>query len=284
MGYEQKYYFCQMNVFNKIIDFYINASIHVAFAVYAFLRITELYLEIPYQKNLNYFIFFGTITGYNFVKFAGVAKLHHRSLTRNLKIIQIFSFFCFLAMCFYAFSLPINTLLLATPFTFLTILYAVPFLSGFEKNLRNIWYLKIIIVALVWAAFSVIIPVFEATKSFSYEAILLFIQRFFILIVLILPFEIRDLQFDAISLQTIPRKIGIPKTKRLGLILMLFSLLISYALSVNFETKNAFMIFFFLVIVMLMRAKVNQSKYYSAFWVESLPIIWWLLLLGFHNF
>ncbi len=284
MGYEQKYYFCQMNVFNKIIDFYINASIHVAFAVYAFLRITELYLEIPYQKNLNYFIFFGTITGYNFVKFAGVAKLHHRSLTRNLKIIQIFSFFCFLAMCFYAFSLPINTLLLATPFAFLTILYAVPFLSGFEKNLRNIWYLKIIIVALVWAAFSVIIPVFEATKSFSYEAILLFIQRFFILIVLILPFEIRDLQFDAISLQTIPRKIGIPKTKRLGLILMLFSLLISYALSVNFETKNAFMIFFFLVIVMLMRAKVNQSKYYSAFWVESLPIIWWLLLLGFHNF
>ena len=273
-----------MNVLKKIIDFYINASIHVAFAVYAFLRITELYLEFPYQKNLNYFIFFGTITGYNFVKFAGVAKLHHRSLTRNLKIIQIFSFFCFLAMCFYAFSLPINTLLLATPFTFLTILYAVPFLSGFEKNLRNIWYLKIIIVALVWAAFSVIIPVFEATKSFSYEAILLFIQRFFILIVLILPFEIRDLQFDAISLQTIPRKIGIPKTKRLGLILMLFSLLISYALSVNFETKNAFMIFFFLVIVMLMRAKVNQSKYYSAFWVEALPIIWWLLLLGFHNF
>ncbi len=284
MGYEQKYYFCQMNVFNKIIDFYINASIHVAFAVYAFLRITELYLEIPYQKNLNYFIFFGTITGYNFVKFAGVAKLHHRSLTRNLKIIQIFSFFCFLAMCFYAFSLPINTLLLATPFTFLTILYAVPFLSGFEKNLRNIGYLKIIIVALVWAAFSVIIPVFEATKSFSYEAILLFIQRFFLVIVLILPFEIRDLQFDAISLQTIPRKIGIPKTKRLGLILMLFSLLISYALSVNFETKNAFMIFFFLVIVLLMRAKVNQLKYYSTFWVEALPIIWWLLLLGFHNF
>ncbi len=284
MGYEQKYYFCQMNVFNKIIDFYINASIHVAFAAYAFLRITEIYLDLSYQKNLDYFIFFGTITGYNFVKYAGVAKLHHRSLTRDLKIIQIFSFFCFLAMCFYAFSLPINTILLASPFTILTILYAVPFLSGFEKNLRNIGYLKIIIVALVWAAFSVIIPVFEATKSFSYEAILLFIQRFFLVIVLILPFEIRDLQFDAISLQTIPRKIGIPKTKRLGLILMLFSLLISYALSVNFETKNAFMIFFFLVIVLLMRAKVNQLKYYSTFWVEALPIIWWLLLLGFHNF
>jgi hypothetical protein len=28
---------------------------------------------------------------------------------------------------------------------------------------------------------------------------------------------------------------------------------------------------------------MNQSKYYSSFWVESLPIIWWLLLLGFYN-
>jgi hypothetical protein len=32
-----------------------------------------------------------------------------------------------------------------------------------------------------------------------------------------------------------------------------------------------------------MRSKMNQSKYYSSFWVESLPIIWWLLLLGFYN-
>lgn len=273
-----------MDVLKKLFDFYLNASIHVAFAVYAFLRITEFYFEFDYQKNLNYFIFFATITGYNFVKYAGVAKLHHRSLTRDLKLIQIFSFFCFIAMCYYAFLLPIKTLFLAAPFSLLTVLYAVPFLSGFEKNLREVGYLKIVIVALVWAAFTVLIPVFHATNAFSYEAFLLMIQRFFILLVLIFPFEIRDSQYDAISLQTIPRKIGITKTKRLGLLLMIFSLLISYAIKTNYETKNAFMIFFFLMIVLLMRAKENQSKYYSAFWVEALPIIWWLLLLGFHNF
>jgi len=273
-----------MNEFKKIVDFYINASIHVALAVYAFLRITEFYFDFTYQKNLDYFIFFGTITGYNFVKYAGVAKLHHRSLTNDLKIIQIFSFFCFIAMCYYAFLLPLNTLYISFPFAMLTFLYAVPFFGGFEKNLRNIGYLKIIIVALVWAGFTVLIPYFYEANTISYQAFLLFIQRFLIVIALILPFEIRDLQFDAISLQTIPRKIGIPQTKRLGLILMLITLLISYALNTNFETKNTFMIFFFLVVIFLMRAKVNQSTYYSSFWVESLPIIWWLLLLGFHNF
>lgn len=273
-----------MKFLNIIFDFYINASIHVALAVYALLRITEQYLNLSYNEYLDYFIFYGTITGYNFVKFAGVAKLHHRTLTKNLKIIQVFSLFCFLALCYYAFLIPRNTLFLAIPFAILTVLYAIPFLSGFEKNLRNIRYLKIIIVAAVWAAFTVLIPVFDATNTLSYQAILLLIQRFLIVLVLILPFEIRDLQFDVISLQTVPREIGIPKTKRFGLLLMIVSLLISYALNTTTETKNAFMIFFFLVIVFLMRAKVKQSKYYSSFWVEALPIFWYLLLLGFHNF
>ena len=82
-----------MNFFKIIFNFYINASIHVGFTVYAFVRITEQYFGLSYNGNLNYFIFFGTITGYNFVKYASVAKLHHRRLTKNLKIIQIFSFF-----------------------------------------------------------------------------------------------------------------------------------------------------------------------------------------------
>jgi hypothetical protein len=29
----------------------------------------------------------------------------------------------------------------------------------------------------------------------------------------------------------------------------------------------------------LMRVRVNQSKYYSSFWVEAIPIFWWLFLL-----
>ena len=85
-----------MKFFKKLLDFYINASIHVALAVYAFVRITEFYLDLSYNESLDFFLFFATITGYNFVKYAGVAKLHHRSLTKNLRVIQLFSLSCFL--------------------------------------------------------------------------------------------------------------------------------------------------------------------------------------------
>ena len=273
-----------MRFFKLLIDFYLNASIHVAFSVYAFLRITELYFELPYNKNLNYFIFFGTISGYNFVKYAGVAKLHHRSLTKDLKIIQVFSFFCFLALLFYASQISLKTHYFTMPFTLLTILYAVPFLSGFEKNLRAVSYLKIIVVAFVWAGFTVLIPLIEVGKEISLEIVLSLVQRFVIVVVLILPFDIRDVKYDAISLQTIPKKIGVQKTKKLGLMLMIFSLVLEYVHTSNVLVKTPFMIFFFLLIVLLMRAKTYQSKYFSSFWVELLPIVWWLLLLGFDNF
>lgn len=273
-----------MKILRLIFDFYINASIHVALAVYAMLRVTEIYFDLPYNLNLNYFVFFGTITGYNFVKYAGVAKLHHRSLTDDLKIIQVFSFFCFLALCYFAYQISLQTLYFTIPFCLLTILYAVPILSGFEKNLRQVSYLKIVVVALVWAAFTVLIPLFDADKQINANSILLFIQRFLIVVVLILPFDIRDVKYDAISLQTIPKKIGVEQTKRLGVALMVFCLILEYTSASSSTVKTPFMLFFFFVILFLMRAKINQPKYYSAFLVESLPIVWWLFLLGFHNF
>ena len=281
--YEQNGYFCLMKFFKTFFNFYINVSAHVGFAVYAFVKITEYYLDLSNNDTLNYFIFFGTITGYNFVKYAGVAKLHHRSLTNNLKIIQIFSFICFLAMCYFAFQMQLKTLFFAIPFVILTFLYAVPFLSGFDKTLRQVSYLKIIVVAIVWAGFTVLIPSVEAGEEISLKLLLLAVQRFLIVVVLTLPFDIRDVKYDAISLQTIPKKIGIEKTKRLGLGLMIFALLIEYGINANNISKNVFMVFFFASLVFLMRSKINQSKFYSSFLVESLPIIWWLLLLGFHN-
>ena len=284
MGYEQKCYFCMMRFLKVVFDFYINASIHVALAVYALVRITEFYFEIPYNKSLDYFIFFGTITGYNFVKYAGVAKLHHRSLTTTLKTIQIFSLFCFVAMCYYAYLVPFKTLLLTLPFSLITVLYAIPFLSGFAKNLRQISYFKIIVVALVWTGFTVLIPVLDAEKEFSINLVLLFLQRFLIVIVLVLPFDIRDVKYDAISLQTIPKKIGVEKTKKLGLMLLVFLLILEYLVDSPAVVKTPFMIFFFVMILFLMRAKIGQHKYYSSFWVEALPIFWCLLLFGIHNF
>jgi hypothetical protein len=269
-----------MTFLKKLFVFYLNASIHVAFAVFSFVKITEIYFELESNNAFSFFIFFATITGYNFVKYFGIAKFHHRSLTDDLKIIQIFSLLSFLLMCYFGFQLSIKTLFLLVGFGLLTILYAIPFLSGFQKNLRNVSYLKIIVVALVWAGVTVVVPILDAHDILDYQKVtLLFLQRFLIVAVLILPFDIRDIKYDVISLQTIPRKIGIQNTKKLGFVLLLFALVIEFLISTQTTSKNIFLGFSFAILFFLMRAKENQSKYYSSFWVESLPIAWWILLM-----
>ena len=267
-----------MKYFKIILDFYINSSIHVALAVYAFVRITELYFNLSYNEPLDYFMFYGTITGYNFVKYAGVAKLHHRSLTTHLKVIQVFSLLCFILLCYYAWQLSIRTLLLISPFGLLTLLYAIPFLSGFQKNLRSVGYLKIIVVALVWMGATVFLPVFDAQIEFSNTVGLISVQRFLLVVVLILPFDIRDVKYDAISLQTIPRKIGVKSTKKLGVTLLVVCLLLEFLITENTIFRKSFFLIIFMLFALLVWAKENQSKYYSSFIVEAIPVIWLVFL------
>ena len=78
-----------MKVLQQLFNFYLNASVHVALAVYALTYITLIAFEITYHEAVLYFVFYATITGYNFVKYFGLAKFHHRSLAAWLKAIQI---------------------------------------------------------------------------------------------------------------------------------------------------------------------------------------------------
>lgn len=268
-----------MNLFKNILNFYVNSSIHVALAVYSLVRITELYFDLPYNENLDYFIFYATITGYNFIKYAGVAKFYHRSLTKSMRLIQIFSFLSFCLLVYYGSNLSTTVLIYFIPFAVLTLVYVVPFLGGFQKNLRRVSYLKIFLVAFVWSGVTTVIPLIVGEYQYEVNIILLFVQRMLFILVLILPFEIRDMKLDFKNLKTLPQKIGIEKTKKVGFVLLLFSLTIEFLITTSFAYRNSYLVICFILLIFLMRSSQNQSKFYSSLWVESIPIFWWILIL-----
>jgi len=232
----------------RVFNFYINASIHVALAVYALVRITEFYFNLPYHKNLDLAIFFGTITGYNFIKYAGIAKLHHLSLTENLRLIQLFSLVCFFLMLYYLIQLRLTTIFYLSPLALLTLLYAVPVLNGFKKNLRNTSFIKIWVIALVWALTTVALPIVEGGILFNIQVTLSIIQRLLLIVVLTLPFDIRDLQFDKRSLQTIPQLLGVERTKKVGFVFLLLTMLIEFFITPNQMVKTVFILIFLILV------------------------------------
>tara|TARA_R100001377_G_C3187747_1_gene109258 strand:+ start:901 stop:1734 length:834 start_codon:yes stop_codon:yes gene_type:complete len=276
-----------MRLVKQIVDFYINSSIHVALSVFALSWITLIEYQIPFDTNVLFFIFFASIVGYNFVKFFGLAKFHHRSLSNWLKIIQIMSLVCFLIMGYFIIQLQTKTLLYLTAFALVTFLYAIPFLPkklylDRQKNLRSISGLKVYVIALVWAGVTVLIPLINNDQHVDVIVVWFFIQRFLLVLALMLPFEIRDMQFDSIKLATIPQKIGILNTKIIGVLLSLLFFGMEFLMpSIEMGKLLIQLVITVLIIISILFARKNQGKYYSGFWVEGIPILWLALMLLF---
>ncbi|MEX0905082.1 MAG: hypothetical protein WD604_08575 [Balneolaceae bacterium] len=263
----------------KIFDFYINSSIHVALAVTAFTGITLLNFEISPDAGLLLFIFFGTVTGYNFVKYAGIAKFHQLDdLSKNLRVIFSFSMLCLAGMIYYALQQPVSVIIAAGLMGVITLLYALPVYR--EQNIRSFTGVKIFVIAFVWAGVTVILPVTGATGiNWHTDVFLEFIQRVLFVIVLTLPFEIRDLRFDSVQLGTIPQLIGIRKTRIAGIVILLAVVLTEFFKEHSGAGEMAVLVFAaILTAVLVQKSVLRQNRYYASFWVEGVPVVWWVLL------
>ncbi|WP_245925561.1 hypothetical protein [Algibacter marinivivus] len=281
--YQHFGYFCYMTFLRQLLNFYINSSIHVALSVFSLTWITLLSLDLSYSESVLYFVFYASITGYNFVKYFGVAKFRHRRLANWLKLIQILSFICFILMCYYAIKLKLNTHIFIFCFALLTVLYAIPVFSKKNNTLRNIGGLKVYIIALVWTGVTVFIPLINSNYSIDSDVVILGAQRFLYVLVLMLPFEIRDLKYDNLKLSTIPQKLGLKKTKGLGVLFLVIVFLLEFFKN---TTNEGYIVVLLIVLIItgffVFFSKIEQQKYYSSFWVESLPILWLILLLYFN--
>ncbi len=276
-----------MRILIQIFNFYINASIHVALAVYALSFITIIQLNISYNEHILYFIFFASITGYNFVKYFGLAKFHHRSLANWLRIIQLFSLICFGFMIYYVVLLERNTIIIVTILALITFFYATPFLpkNVFLDNkykLRSVGGLKVYVIAFVWAFVTIILPVTDNDHPINFDVFVMLLQRYLFVVVLILPFDIRDLHYDSLKLSTIPQRIGIKNTKILGITLLLFFVLLEF-LKDDLDVNQLLTSLFITIVtgLFIVFSSMGRGRFYSAFWVEALPIFWLILVLFF---
>lgn len=272
-----------MQVLKRLFDFYINSSMHVAFAVCGLVWVTLLNFNVGANLDFIYFIFFATVTGYNFVKYFGLAKFHHRSLASWLKAIQIFSFLCFLGLCYFTFKLKTETLLYFIGLGVVTFLYAIPFLPKKifldAGNLRAISGLKIYVIAFVWMCVTVIIPLLNEDYSLNNDVLIEAIQRYLYVIIAMLPFEIRDMRYDSLKLSTIPQRIGIARTKIIGILLTVLVFLLEFFKDEFWFNKMIILgIICMLLLASLLLSNINQKKYFSGFWVEGIPIIWAILV------
>lgn len=276
-----------MHHLKRLFDFYINSSIHVAFAVIALVYITALEFNFVSDKTLMAFIFFASVSAYNFVKYFETARYHHRQLSGELRWILTFSVFMSIPLVYLIFLIEFRVLLWLIALGLLTVLYTLPLVPinvriKNEKGLRTIRGIKIYIIAFVWSAVTVIVPIVNEHMNMISDVWITAIQRFLLVLVLMLPFEIRDMQLDSRSLATIPQTIGIKRTRLAGIVLVAVYLLLDFfkdELSMRSLAINT--VLSIILVIFLLRSKEEQSTYFASFWVEAIPLMWLGLLLMF---
>ena len=136
-----------------------------------------------------------------------------RALKRLIWVVLTFSIILGVVLFWW---LKFNTQLALVLPAILSLGYVLPFWKN--KRLRDFHFLKIFLIAGVWAYVTVLLPSLEADQPIDLVLFLRFSERALFIFAITLPFDIRDWEIEkANGVQTIPSLIGVPATVYLAL-------------------------------------------------------------------
>ena len=260
---------------------------HVALAVVCFTYISYWDLQLTVSKTVIGFVFFATLLGYNFVKYLGFQAIFEKGKPTWYRLIGLLSILALAMVLSYVPRFKSDSLIVLCFMALLTFFYAMPIsVKGsnylMANNLRGLSGVKVFIIATVWTFTTVLIPIMDTRGIILMEDIILIIQRFLWVLILMIPFEIRDLKFDHRSLGTIPQVLGVSNAKRAGYVMLILIVGLEFLKTEISITQTLILVMVIVLTALLIRkSEKSQSEYYSSFWVEGVPIIWLGLILVF---
>ena len=256
----------------------INSNIWVAFCALALTLSSEILLQTS-NFFVSQFVFFSTLFIYNFQRIVRVYKgfNHARKdwLNNSRTAVYFLMFFSFAIGVFHFFNFKLNTQITVLLIAALSFLY--PF------GLRNIPFAKIFIISFVWATASMLFLVIENDITISQNIILHLVSRFLFVFAITIPFDIRDLKYDAGEIKTIPILFGFEKAKLIAVFSLFFCSVIAIFQQFQHQIKLsdflALMLLYFLASLFIKKSNLNQNEMFFSFWVESLSIFSYLFLV-----
>lgn len=156
-----------------------------------------------------------------------------------------------------------EVLLALVPLGIVTIFYSVPVIGNkyYLFRLRQIPYLKIFLIAFVWSASTILIPVIHSGENiFNSQVYMLFAERFFFIFAITIPFDIRDLKTDRESgLKTFPMLANKNKILILSFLSLAICLILSFF---HYGLQNNWFIIIALFISLITTSILLKSKFF----------------------
>ncbi len=180
------------------------------------------------------------------------------------------------------FFLSFNLLLSFAPLAILSFFYSVPIIpiSGDKMAIRAIPGAKIFIIAFVWTGVTMLLPIQSAGVVLDGSLLAALIQRFFFILAITIPFDMRDLKYDDGKMMTLPQLLGYNGSKLLAIGLLvaclLMELFLAWSGAVSWQSSLWISAVYLLALAIVARATEDSSDFYFVGLVDGT-----MLLLGF---
>jgi hypothetical protein len=255
------------------------SNLHISLIAFLLSLETNYILGIEEDLKGPLLVFFSTLFIYNIgyyrsILFGVTAQRSQADWMARHFSYWIFSILISLLALLYIFSsFSVESQFLIGILSIISFIYIIHGITLFSKkiSIRNIPYLKTFIVSAVWAMITTLPQIIDHQLfSYYHPWLFLIIERFLFIFPITLMFDIRDMESDPESLQTIPRRIGIKNSK----ILAVFSLVLGYYFFYNtgMNTEGLILIAFLYVMMILTVIKSSGSRselFYSA-WFDGM--------------
>lgn len=221
----------------KFFHFLIDTNIYISIAAVFLTIATQIQLGLnPQWHPYLFIIFFATLFEYNLHRLITIITNKealdsdkHNWVKEN---VGWFYFLVFMSVIGFIIAILLakhEVLMALTPIAIITIAYSLPIFKNKKTilRLREIPLIKIFLISIVWSSATILLPIIQSDIKFNTSDILIMlIERFFFILAITIPFDIRDIEADKeVGLKTIPLMVG-KKT----------ALLISYGALVVFMT------------------------------------------------
>lgn len=262
-----------MGLLQRIFKWYIKASIHVSFCLLTLVWFTGLVFGAKVSDHYILALFFGSIAGYNAIKYGLESGGKPQLAFEASRPLLIGSLLSLVVAGYFLVQLPYTVWVFFLGASLIAGLYILPLRPG-GVNLRSYGVLKVLLVALVWTSLSVWAPLWGVSDLVIWDVGVESFQRILWVFLLMIPFEIRDMDIDPPGMRSIPQRLGIPFTRRISWVVA-----IVFALATAMKDDPAAgELICKGVIGLLMGLSVTfasrrQGSYYAAFWVEGIPVV-----------
>ncbi|WP_338791032.1 UbiA family prenyltransferase [Bernardetia sp. MNP-M8] len=263
---------------------------------------------IAFEAAPLWILFFGTLVTYNLCVFytKGTASEKFEFIYKKRNILKIIFFLSLILLIPAPFFLTLNQFWFLVHLAIISIFYTVPIhielpsekiideeINGKNDNKtedstpknylsipawRNIPYLKIFLIAYVWASATVIFPMLHEDLIIQTpQTIALFFERLLFTLAITIPFDIRDKEGDKkVGLNTLVSLLSPQRSKILALFLLIVCAILICSFHINYFLH--FGIVYILTAFLILFSSNKRSEWYFTGFIDGLFVIEFLIL------